>query len=260
MGKNNKSGAAAVPHRLDAGIASRAAIGVVSLATDQTLEHEFRMLLGLPGVGVFHSRIAAANQVTPANLKAMEARIKDAVDLILPGVDLDVVAYGCTSASLVMGEEAVFAQIRKVRPAAQCTTPLGAAAAALRTLGAKRIGVLTPYRADINDALARHFAGRGFTVAMLESFHEEDDRNAARIRPADIRRAAAAMARAPGVDAVFVSCTNLRGAAAVPQLEQAAAKPVTTSNHAMAWHCLRLAGIRDSLPRLGALFALPCSA
>ena len=32
--------------------------------------------------------------------------------------------------------------------------------------------------------------------------------------------------------------------------------PVTSSNHALAWHCLRLAGIDDKQPELGRLFSL----
>jgi maleate isomerase len=30
--------------------------------------------------------------------------------------------------------------------------------------------------------------------------------------------------------------------------------PVTSSDHAMAWHCLRLAGVQDVVPRAGRLF------
>ena len=45
-----------MPSELDAGVAWRAAIGLVVLATDQTMEHEFRALLRLPGVAVFESR------------------------------------------------------------------------------------------------------------------------------------------------------------------------------------------------------------
>src|SRR5580704_7642385 len=45
-----------LPSELDEGIASRAAIGLVVLTTDQTMEHEFRALLRLPGVAVYKSR------------------------------------------------------------------------------------------------------------------------------------------------------------------------------------------------------------
>jgi maleate isomerase len=42
----------------------------------------------------------------------------------------------------------------------------------------------------------------------------------------------------------------------VAPLEADLGKPVTSSNHAMAWHALRLAGIRDPLPRWGRLFTV----
>ena len=62
------------------------------------------------------------------------------------------------------------------------------------------------------------------------------------------------MAAAPGVDALFISCTSLRVAEAVANLERRIGVPVTSSNHAMAWHCLRLAGIDDVVPAGGRLF------
>ena len=53
---------------LDGGIAGRAAIGVVVLATDNTLEYEFRKLLDLPGVAFYASRIMTSARVTPETL------------------------------------------------------------------------------------------------------------------------------------------------------------------------------------------------
>ena len=41
----------------DAGIGARARIGLVVLATDATIEHEYRLLLNLPGVAIYESRI-----------------------------------------------------------------------------------------------------------------------------------------------------------------------------------------------------------
>jgi maleate isomerase len=55
---------------------------------------------------------------------------------------------------------------------------------------------------------------------------------------------------------VFVSCTSLRLAEAVAEIEAELGKPVTSSNHAMAWHALRLAGVADALPQFGRLFAV----
>ena len=60
-----------LPCTLDAGIASRAAIGLLVLATDQTMEHEFRHLIRLPGVAVYGARLHNDNDITPETLRAM---------------------------------------------------------------------------------------------------------------------------------------------------------------------------------------------
>jgi maleate isomerase len=246
-----------LPHRLDGGIAARAAIGVVVLATDQTLEHEFRRLLDVPGVAFYESRIVNDAAITPATLAAMEARLTQATEVILPGLPLDVVAFGCTSAAMVIGEEQVFARIRKARPGVACTTPITAAFAAFDALGTRRLALLTPYRDDINRFMRDFIEARGFRVPVIGSFNEEDDRKAARIDLASIRDAAIDLGRVDAVDAVFVSCTSLRLIDAVTEVEAALGKPVTSSNHAMAWHCLQLAGVDEPRPGFGTLFARP---
>lgn len=243
-----------LPHRLDHGIAGRAAIGLIVLATDQTIEHEFRRLLDLPGVGVYESRILNDAQITPETLGAMEARLVAAAGLILPGLPLDVVAFGCTSASMVIGEEQVAARVREARPGIACTTPITAAFAAFAALGVRRLALLTPYRDDINRFMRDYIEARGFVVPVMGSFNEEDDRRAARIDAASIRAAAIELGRSPEVDAVFVSCTSLRLIDALGEIEAELGKPVTSSNHALAWHCLRLAGIAERRPELGRLF------
>lgn len=249
-----------LPHRLDAGIAARARLGLIVLATDQTIEHEWRRIMaGLDGVALYESRIWNDAKITPETLRAMEARIADCAAVIMPGLPLRVVAFGCTSAAMVIGEEGVFARIREARPEARGTTPVTAAFAAFRAFGAQRIAVLTPYRDDVNQAVRRYIEARGFAVPVFGSFNEEDDLRAARIDVASIRDAAVELGRDPRVDAVFVSCTSLRVAEVAREIEAVLGKPVTSSNHAMAWHSLRLAGIDDRLPQWGRLFELPLS-
>jgi maleate isomerase len=246
-----------LPSELDGGLASRAAIGLVVLATDQTMEHEYRALVRLPGVAFYEARVFSDNDITPETLRAIGPRIAPTVDLILPSLALDVVAFGCTSATMTLGEDAIFAEIRKARPDAACTTPVTAALAAFRTLGAKGVGVLTPYAPEINRGLAAYFAARGAPIAAVATFDRRDDREAARISVASIEAAAERLAASPGVDAIFVSCTSLRVAEAVERLERRIGIPVTSSNHAMAWHCLRIAGIDDEVASAGRLFTLP---
>ncbi len=245
-----------MPFQCDGGIAEQAAIGLIVLASDQTVEHEFRKIIDMDGVAFYESRIYNSATITPETLKDMEGRITASADLILPGLDLDVVAFGCTSASMVIGEERVFELIREVRPEAKTTTPITAALAAFRALGAERIALLTPYRDDINRFMRDYIEERGLSVPVMGSFNEENDNTVGRIDLASVRQAALELGRHDAVDCVFVSCTAVRLAEVARDIESELGKAVTSSNHAMAWHCLRLSGVETSQPEWGRLFEL----
>ena len=178
-----------LPSELDGGLGWRAAIGLVVLATDQTMEHEFRALINLPGVAFYESRVFNDAEIRPDTLRAIGPRIAPSVALILPGLKLDVVAFGCTSATMTLGEAAVFDEIHKSRPGVACTTPVTAALAAFRAFGAKSIGLLTPYAPEINASLIANFRARGIDVAAAATFDRRDDRDAARISVASIEAA-----------------------------------------------------------------------
>ena len=246
-----------LPFETDAGIAARGRIGLIVLASDYTIEHEWRKIFAaVPGLALYESRIFNDPRITPETLRAMEPRITACTDVILPGADLDVVAYGCTSASMAIGEDKVFEKIRAARPGVKCTTPITAAFAAFRAFKAGRIGVLTPYRADVNRIVADYVRARGFEVPVFGSFNEENDGVVSAITPASIKAGVKRVVETAPVDAVFVSCTSVRLAEAAASIEAEIGLPVTSSNHAMAWHALRLAGVDDDLAQFGRLFSL----
>lgn len=247
-------GTLVLPFTTDGGIAARAAIGLLVLATDQTIEHEWRRLLDVPGVAVYNARLWNDKEIAPETLARMEADIAPTTRLILPGIRLDVVAFGCTSGSMVIGPDRVGARIREERPGIATTTPVEAVDAALAALGARRIALVAPYQRRVSEAMRDHFVKAGYEVPVLAIFDEPDDLVAARISPESIGEAVVRAAAHPDVDAVFVSCTSLRVAEAVEGLEARTGKPVTSSNHALAWHSLRLAGVGDALEGRGMLF------
>jgi len=244
-------------YTLDDGIGHRARIGVVVLASDFTIEHEFKRLLDLPGVAVYHSRIENDAVVSRESLAQMEARIPRATAVITPGAGLDVLVYGCTSGALVIGEPVVHARIHEVRPGVPCTTPMEAAFAAFAALGARRIALIAPYVDAINRAMRAHIVAHGVEVPVMGSWNIEDDNEVARLSPETVREAVLALGAEDDVDAVFVSCTSVRLAQQVEALEAALGKAITSSNHATAWHALRLAGVHEPLPGRGRLFREP---
>ena len=243
-----------LPFEVDEGIGHLARVGLVVLATDYTIEHEFRQVFSDPAYGLFTARIRNETAITPETLAAMEARIPETLELILPGETLDVVAYGCTSASMVLGEEKVFRRIRQVQPEAHCTTPATAAFKAFEAFGAKRIAVLTPYRDDVNQIVKNYIETAGFEVPVFGSFNEEHDPTVARIAGESILSGVERLKQEGDFDMVFVSCTNVRLMDAVVEIERRMGLPATSSNHAMAWHALRLAGDVSSRPEWGSLY------
>ena len=58
----------------------------------------------------------------------------------------------------------------------------------------------------------------------------------------------------PEAEAIFISCGALRTLDIIDELEEEVGKPVVTSNQAMLWDTLRLAGIEDRLEGYGRLF------
>lgn len=75
----------------------------------------------------------------------MQPRLAQAAALILPDEPLDAICYGCTSASMVLGDDKVISNVHEGKPGVPVTNPALAARLGLRALGARRISVLTPY-------------------------------------------------------------------------------------------------------------------
>jgi len=247
-----------LPYDVDDGIARRASIGLIVLATDYTIEHEWRQVFAeVDGVALYQSRIHNENLITPETLRAMKPRIVECTRVITPDTPVDVIAYGCTSASMAIGEEGVFANIKQAKPESKCTTPITAAFAAFDAFKAKRIGVLTPYPSDVNKIVSEYITARGYQVPVFGSFNSDRDTVVARITPQSIEAGVRELVKHAECDAIFVSCTSVRLMAACAELEQHLSIPLTSSNHAMAWHALRLADIDDKLGQFGSLYDLP---
>ena len=102
----------------------------------------------------------------------------------------------------------------------------------------------------MNKAFAGFLESQGFEIARFRSFQMRDGFDMGRIDPACLLIAAEPMAEAE-IDGLFISCTALNVSPVLGRLEELVGRPVITSNQAMAWHALRLAGIEDELANLG---------
>lgn len=242
-----------VPFDIDAGPPG---FGLIVLQADETLEPEFSRMIGSDLVRLHHSRIPMPPEVRPDTLAGMLDQIPQVAGLLPPG--LRVIGYGCTSATSVIGPDRVARAIGAIHPGVPVSDPLSAIIAAGRHLGAGRLAFLSPYVADVTVHMRARLEDAGFTIAAMASFEEGDDRVVARIAPGSILDAAQRVAAEAevAVDALVISCTNLRCLPMIARIEQATGVPVLSSNQALAWHMLRLAGVEPpNRPEFGQLFA-----
>lgn len=243
----------ALSFETDDGAGTRGTLGVVVLKTDETIEYDFRSFLPSDGVAVYHSRIPFEPKVTSETLARMEHELAKSVALFPETAPFDVIGYGCTSASAVIGEERIAEHVNEVYPKAKVTNPLSATKAALNALDAKHIALVTPYVPEVSEKMRERFQESGIKTETLASFEQIEDAVVARITPDSIFQAVTATATERDVDAVFIACTSLRTATVISRAEDALGIPVLSSNQAMAWHMIRLAGLSDAPAPLGRL-------
>lgn len=233
-------------------VAPNGRIGLVALATDLNSESDLRQMLP-PGVDLYTNRVRNANPVTPANLHAMAPDISRAAQDLLPGDCIDVLVYGCTSGTAVIGETQVIRLLQAGRGQLPCTTPITAAGQALQTCSVQRLSILTPYTHTVNQAVAACFQARGFKIINIAGFGIENDKQMTAISADSIYQGALQTCHAQA-DALFISCTALRAAAVAARIETRLAKPVITSNQAIIWHTLELIGKPYQIKGFGQLF------
>jgi maleate isomerase len=231
---------------LDDGPHFRAELGFVLIPNSRLVETEMARLAP-KGVGVHFARGRMPRETTVKSLAAMGESLGDAAASLLPGEELDVISYACTSGSLILGEEKVQAELKKGRMKCQATSTIGASIAALHSLGARRLAIGTAYIDEVNEVEAKYLTERGFDVLAIHGLNLLHDSEIIRVSPNFIRDFACSIDR-PDADAIFLSCGALRAVEVIDEIEQIVGKPVVTSNQALLWHCLKLAGV-DERPR-----------
>lgn len=230
----------------------RVHIGLVQLSTDHSLEMDWAKLLGTQA-GIFSSRVFYSSDMTTKALENITAGISEASELIATGLSMDVMAFGCTSASIIIGEDKIASLLTKSRGDIPATNPWTAAKAAFTHLGAKKIAVFSPYPTEVNFHLYQQLNLAGFEVVTLGSLGIEKDTDITSVSKESMFCALTDILSDCKADLVFMSCTNLRVLDHIQEIEAKFNIPVVCSNSAMFWHCLHLVGRKAACPGYGIL-------
>ena len=111
-------------------------MGLIVLQADQRIELDARQQFE-PKVNLHISRIPSAATVTTDTLKQMEKDLPLAVSLLPRAVEFDVVGYGCTSGTSVIGAENIAKIVNASCKTKNVTEPVSALIAACKYLKKK---------------------------------------------------------------------------------------------------------------------------
>ena len=241
-------------------IGSMATLGLIVLQADETLEQDFRRMFTDNGIAIYVSRIPSGQVLSTDSIAMMKAELPRSAGLFPRAARFDAVAYGCTSGTTLIGATAVSRMIRRGVETPLVTDPLTAALAALAHLKVGPIGLVTPYIEDIAAPVCGAFVMAGHPVLAAVTFGEATEAKVARISPQAIRAAVRDVAQNTEIEAVFLSCTNLRTLDVIDDLEAELGLPVLSSNQVLAWHLSQFTGaaIADASP--GRLLSVPSRA
>ena len=231
----------------------KARIGLIVPSTNTVNEPEF-WAMAPKGISIHTARVLATG---PSDRDAF-VRMEQALDLAteqLATAEVNIVAYGCTTGSIVCPLPTLI-QNMTTRAGVPAITTAAAVVAALRAFGVKRVALGTPYNDYLNESEDRFLRDYGFEVTSLNALRLDGPGESRRLIGQIPVEAAYRLARdidRPEAEAIFLSCTNLATLGVIDEIERELGKPVVTSNQATFWACLRMLGINTPIAGFGSL-------
>jgi maleate isomerase len=215
-----------------------ARLGVLVPSTNNMLERDAHIVL--PPTVTAHFARMKYDRMEMDPLAALSRHAPVAASL-LADAHVDAIGFGCTTGSLLGGlgyDRQIIAMIEQAS-GVPATTTSSALIEALKELGARRVALVTPYVDQLNQRVIAFLAANGIEVDGSVGFGIPDPDGIPLIKPADTADVARQV-NSDRVDAVFLSCTALRGIEAIDLLGDELGKPVLSSNQVTYWKLLRL--------------------
>jgi len=227
-------------------------IGLLALSTDLTIERDFQSICHSLPINLFVNRIHNENPLTKENLLKMYDQLESITEKILPGEKINTVAYGCTSGTIVIGEDKVKEKIQLAKPGCHVTTPITSAIKAFNKMNVKKIAVFTPYPESVNKTISEYLIKKNINVMSFSTFNLDLDVDFARVDPKYLSEILTKL-NINDADALFVSCTALPALEILDEVEKKINKPVFSSNQTLIWDTIRSVGCKSLVEGYGKL-------
>ena len=226
-------------------LARRAVIGVMTPAMNTVVQPELE-LLRPPGVTNQMQRFRLGGDAISDDLPEEADKLMDCGPL--------AIAVGLTTDAGPGGPDKLKARCADI--AAQVGVPvLGASQAdyaGLRALDCERVGIVTPFTAEIDAVVKANTEAAGFDVVAIKGT-KAPSLPAICETPLDAIRAVFADVAASDCDVILQVGTALPVVALIAELEATHSKPIVACNAAVYWQSLRAVGITDPIHGFGHL-------
>jgi maleate isomerase len=207
----------------------------------------------------FHSSRMRMKHVTREELAKMDGE-SDRCAAELADAEVDVLGYACLVAIMSMGAgyhctsaarlEAVTARERRATPV---VTSAGALIDGLKHLGARRIGVVSPYMKPLTAMVCDYIEAEGITVVDRVSLEVADNLAVGRLDPKNLKEIYKRL-DLRGADALVLStCVQMPSLPAIADVERECGLPVVSAAACTTWAMLNRLGLPPSVPDAGAL-------
>jgi maleate isomerase len=175
---------------------------------------------------------------------------------LLADAKVDAICWNGTSAGwLGLDADRVLCEEIRSKTGIPATSSVLALDEIFRRTNVKRLGLVTPYRQDVQDRVMNTFSGEGYGCVSERHLEMSENFAFAGVAAETITAMIRDVARAKP-DAITVFCTNLRGAPLVGDLECQIGIPIYDTTSAAVWGALRLANVDPAVVKgWGRLFS-----
>ncbi|WP_369182425.1 Asp/Glu racemase [Streptomyces sp. Y1] len=241
-------------------------IGQIVPSSNVTMETEVPALLRAreavaPERFTFHSSRMRMTRVTPEQLRAMDGE-SDRCAAELADARVDVIGYACLVAVMATGpgyhreaEQRLHRRTVENGAPAPVVTSAGALVAGLRTLGARKVVLVTPYLRPLARTVVDYLAAEGVEVLDHAALEIGDNLDVAAHDPARLPAIARGLAHAEADAVVLSACVQMPSLSAVEEAERQLGKPVVSAAICTTHQLLRALGLPAFAPGAGQLLS-----
>ncbi|APZ43742.1 aspartate/glutamate racemase family protein [Acidihalobacter ferrooxydans] len=224
----------------------RTLLGMLTPSSNTVLEPYSSAIISslVPEVSVHFQRFNVMEiSLSEAALKQFDERPLLEAAHLLSNAQMDVIAWNGTSAGwLGFDTDVSLCDAIHEKTGAAATTSVLALNEVLEKTQVKKLGLVTPYLDDIQEAIIKNYESIGIQVVSEVHLNDRGNFSFSEYSEETIEQMVRKVAE-NRPDAITIFCTNMRGAPLAERLENELGIPIYDTVSTTIWKSLRLAGV-----------------